>query len=74
MTMSLPKATDAAVQNILNNSEIDTTKLSPEAALKQSFSLKAGFYGYPLVGDPDHVAELFKISPTPVSMAFYLLG
>jgi len=51
---------DAAVQNILNNSEIDTTKLSPEAASKQSFSLKAGFYGYPLVGDPDHVAELFK--------------
>lgn len=51
---------DAAVQNILNNSEIDTKKLSPEAASKQGFSLKAGFYGYPLVGDADHVTELFK--------------
>ena len=44
----------------MKNSEIDTKKLSPEAASKQGFSLKAGFYGYPLVGDADHVTELFK--------------
>ena len=65
---------DAAVQNILNNSEIDTTKLSPEAASKQSFSLKAGFMGIHWSETQIMSQSFSKNLPTPASMAFYLLG
>ena len=35
-------------------------------------SLKAGFAGYPLVGDADHIAGLFaELSPRRVSMASF---
>jgi dimethylsulfone monooxygenase len=50
---------DAPVQNIINNNAIDTRSMPPEAAAKLSYALKAGFAGYPLVGDADHIASLF---------------
>lgn len=51
---------DAAVQNIINNNAIDTKGMPPEAVAKLGYALKAGFAGYPLVGDADHITELFK--------------
>jgi FMNH2-dependent dimethyl sulfone monooxygenase len=51
---------DAAVQNIINNNAIDTKTMPPEAAAKLAYALKAGFAGYPLVGDADRIAGLFK--------------
>jgi alkanesulfonate monooxygenase SsuD/methylene tetrahydromethanopterin reductase-like flavin-dependent oxidoreductase (luciferase family) len=50
---------DAPVQNIINNNAIDTKSMPPEAAAKLAYALKAGFAGYPLVGDADHIASLF---------------
>ena len=50
---------DAAVQNIINNGAIDTKTMPPEAVEKLAYGLKAGFAGYPLVGDADRIAELF---------------
>jgi alkanesulfonate monooxygenase SsuD/methylene tetrahydromethanopterin reductase-like flavin-dependent oxidoreductase (luciferase family) len=50
---------DAPVQNIIRNNAIDTKAMPPEAAAKLAYSLKAGFAGYPLVGDADHIAKLF---------------
>ena len=50
---------DAAVQNIINNGAIDTKTMPPEAVAKLAYGLKAGFAGYPLVGDADHIADLF---------------
>jgi len=50
---------DAAVQNIINNGAIDTKTMPPEAVEKLAYGLKAGFAGYPLVGDADHIAGLF---------------
>ena len=50
---------DAPVQNIINNNAIDTKSMPPEAAAKLAYALKAGFAGYPLVGDADHIANLF---------------
>jgi FMNH2-dependent dimethyl sulfone monooxygenase len=50
---------DAAVANIINNNAIDTKSMPPEAAAKLAYGLKAGFAGYPLVGDADHVISLF---------------
>jgi dimethylsulfone monooxygenase len=49
---------DAAVQTIIGNNAIDTKAMPPEAAAKLAYALKAGFAGYPLVGDADHVARL----------------
>jgi len=49
---------DAAVQNIINHNAIDTKSMPPEAAAKLAYALKAGFAGYPLVGDADHTAGL----------------
>src|SRR6476659_1590481 len=43
---------DAPVQNIIKNNAIDTKAMPPEAAAKLAYALKAGFAGYPLVGDP----------------------
>src|SRR5262249_790374 len=51
---------DAAVQNIINNNAIDTKAMPPEAVAKLGYGLKAGFAGYPLVGDADHITQLFK--------------
>jgi FMNH2-dependent dimethyl sulfone monooxygenase len=50
---------DAAVQNIINHNAIDTKTMPPEAVAKLAYGLKAGFAGYPLVGDADHIAGLF---------------
>lgn len=50
---------DAPVQNIIRNNAIDTKSMPPEAAEKLAYALKAGFAGYPLVGDADHIARLF---------------
>jgi alkanesulfonate monooxygenase SsuD/methylene tetrahydromethanopterin reductase-like flavin-dependent oxidoreductase (luciferase family) len=50
---------DAPVQNIIKNNAIDTKSMPPEAAAKLAYGLKAGFAGYPLVGDADHIAHLF---------------
>jgi dimethylsulfone monooxygenase len=50
---------DAPVQNIIKNNAIDTKSMPPEAAAKLAYGLKAGFAGYPLVGDADHIAGLF---------------
>jgi FMNH2-dependent dimethyl sulfone monooxygenase len=50
---------DAAVQNVINNGAIDTKSMPPEAVEKLAYGLKAGFAGYPLVGDADHIASLF---------------
>ncbi|MGA2942777.1 MAG: LLM class flavin-dependent oxidoreductase, partial [Xanthobacteraceae bacterium] len=50
---------DAPVQNIIKNNAIDTKSMPPEAAEKLAYALKAGFAGYPLVGDADHITGLF---------------
>jgi len=50
---------DAAVQTIIDHNAIDTKSMPPEAAAKLAYALKAGFAGYPLVGDADRIAELF---------------
>jgi dimethylsulfone monooxygenase len=50
---------DEAVQNIIRNNAIDTKTMPPEAAAKLAYALKAGFAGYPLVGDADHITSLF---------------
>jgi FMNH2-dependent dimethyl sulfone monooxygenase len=50
---------DAPVQNIIRNNAIDTKSMPPEAAEKLAYALKAGFAGYPLVGDADHITSLF---------------
>jgi alkanesulfonate monooxygenase SsuD/methylene tetrahydromethanopterin reductase-like flavin-dependent oxidoreductase (luciferase family) len=50
---------DAPVQNIIRNNAIDTKAMPPEAVVKLAYALKAGFAGYPLVGDADRIAELF---------------
>lgn len=50
---------DAPVQNIIRNNAIDTKSMAPEAAKQLAYSLKAGFAGYPLVGDAEHIAGLF---------------
>jgi dimethylsulfone monooxygenase len=50
---------DAAVQTIIKHNAIDTKSMPPEAAAKLAYALKAGFAGYPLVGDADRIAELF---------------
>lgn len=51
---------DEPVQNIIRNNAIDTKAMPPEAAAKLAYSLKAGFAGYPLVGDADHIARQFS--------------
>ncbi len=51
---------DAPVQTIIRNNAIDTKAMPPEAAAKLGYALKAGFAGYPLVGDADHITELFS--------------
>jgi FMNH2-dependent dimethyl sulfone monooxygenase len=51
---------DAPVQTIIKNNAIDTKAMPPEAAAKLGYALKAGFAGYPLVGDADHITELFS--------------
>ena len=50
---------DAPVENIIRNNAIDAKAMPPEAAAKLAYALKAGFAGYPLVGDADHIARLF---------------
>jgi alkanesulfonate monooxygenase SsuD/methylene tetrahydromethanopterin reductase-like flavin-dependent oxidoreductase (luciferase family) len=50
---------DEPVQNIIRNNAIDTKAMPPEAAAKLAYALKAGFAGYPLVGDADHITSLF---------------
>ncbi len=50
---------DAPVQTIIRNNAIDTKAMPPEAAAKLAYSLKAGFAGYPLVGDADRIVKLF---------------
>ena len=50
---------DAAVQTIIKHNAIDTKSMPPEAAEKLAYAFKAGFAGYPLVGDADHIAGLF---------------
>jgi dimethylsulfone monooxygenase len=50
---------DEPVQNIIRNNAIDTKAMPPEAAAKLAYALKAGFAGYPLVGDADHITRLF---------------
>ncbi|MGN6461106.1 MAG: LLM class flavin-dependent oxidoreductase, partial [Pseudolabrys sp.] len=50
---------DAPVQRIIANNAIDTKAMPPEAAAKLAYALKAGFAGYPLVGDADRIASLF---------------
>jgi dimethylsulfone monooxygenase len=50
---------DAAVQTVIKHNAIDTKSMPPEAAEKLAYNLKAGFAGYPLVGDADHIAGLF---------------
>jgi alkanesulfonate monooxygenase SsuD/methylene tetrahydromethanopterin reductase-like flavin-dependent oxidoreductase (luciferase family) len=50
---------DEPVQNIIKNNAIDTKSMPPEAAAKLAYALKAGFAGYPLVGDADHITALF---------------
>jgi alkanesulfonate monooxygenase SsuD/methylene tetrahydromethanopterin reductase-like flavin-dependent oxidoreductase (luciferase family) len=51
---------DEPVQNIIRNNAIDTKAMPPEAAAKLAYALKAGFAGYPLVGDADHITSLFQ--------------
>ena len=51
---------DAPVQNIINNNAIDTKAMPPEAAAKLAYALKAGFAGYPLVGDADRIARAVR--------------
>lgn len=51
---------DEPVQNIIKNNAIDTKAMPPEAAAKLAYALKAGFAGYPLVGDADHILGLFR--------------
>jgi alkanesulfonate monooxygenase SsuD/methylene tetrahydromethanopterin reductase-like flavin-dependent oxidoreductase (luciferase family) len=50
---------EAAVQTIIKHNAIDTKSMPPEAAAKLAYALKAGFAGYPLVGDAEHIAGLF---------------
>ncbi|AMN43164.1 LLM class flavin-dependent oxidoreductase [Rhodoplanes sp. Z2-YC6860] len=50
---------DEPVQNIIRNNAIDTKAMPPEAAAKLAYALKAGFAGYPLVGDADRITSLF---------------
>ncbi len=50
---------DEPVQNIIKNNAIDTKSMPPEAAEKLAYALKAGFAGYPLVGNADHITSLF---------------
>jgi len=50
---------DAPVENIIRNNAIDAKAMPPEAAAKLAYALKAGFAGYPLVGDADHITRLF---------------
>ena len=50
---------DAAVQTLMKHNAIDTKSMPPEAVEKLAYTLKAGFAGYPLVGDAEHIAGLF---------------
>ncbi len=51
---------DAPVQNIIDNNAIDTKTYAARGGLRNwPMGLKAGFAGYPLVGDADHIAGLF---------------
>jgi FMNH2-dependent dimethyl sulfone monooxygenase len=50
---------DAAVQTLLKHNAGDTKSMPPEAIEKLAYAYKAGFIGYPLVGDADHIAGLF---------------
>lgn len=50
---------DAAVQTLIKHNAGDTTSMPPEALEKLAYAYKAGFIGYPLVGDADHIARLF---------------
>lgn len=50
---------DAAVQTLIKHNAGDTTSMPPEALEKLAYAYKAGFIGYPLVGDADHIAGLF---------------
>jgi alkanesulfonate monooxygenase SsuD/methylene tetrahydromethanopterin reductase-like flavin-dependent oxidoreductase (luciferase family) len=50
---------DAAVQTLINHNAIDTKSMPPEAVEKLAYTLKAGFAGYPLVGNADHIEGLF---------------
>jgi alkanesulfonate monooxygenase SsuD/methylene tetrahydromethanopterin reductase-like flavin-dependent oxidoreductase (luciferase family) len=50
---------DAAVQTLIKYNAIDTKSMPPEAVEKLAYTFKAGFAGYPLVGDADHIAGLF---------------
>ena len=59
MTTSSRKATTRPFRTSSSNNAIDTKSMPPEAAAKLAYALKAGFAGYPLVGDADHIAELF---------------
>ena len=64
---------DAPVQNIIKNNAIDTKSMPPEAAEKLAYALKAGFAGYPLVGDADHIARAFsRTCPKPGVDGFLL--
>jgi alkanesulfonate monooxygenase SsuD/methylene tetrahydromethanopterin reductase-like flavin-dependent oxidoreductase (luciferase family) len=50
---------DAAVQTLIKHNAVDTKSMPPEAIEKLAYAFKAGFAGYPLVGDADHIAGLF---------------
>lgn len=51
---------DAAAQTIIDNNAIDGKAMPLEAAANLAYALKAGFAGYPLVGDADRIASLFQ--------------
>jgi alkanesulfonate monooxygenase SsuD/methylene tetrahydromethanopterin reductase-like flavin-dependent oxidoreductase (luciferase family) len=49
---------DAAVQTLLDHNAIDTKSMPPAAAARLAYTLKAGFAGFPLVGDAAEIAQL----------------
>ena len=47
---------DAAVQTLIKHNAIDTKSMPPAAVENLAYALKAGFAGYPLVGDAEQIS------------------
>ena len=50
---------DAAVETLIKHNAVDTKSMPPDAVEKLAYAFKAGFAGYPLVGDAEHILGLF---------------
>ena len=64
---TVTQSDDAAVQTLIKYNATDIKTMPPEDFEKVAYPLKAGFAGYPVVGDDDHIAGLFAdLSETSV--------